>query len=412
MSKLEKIKTKLAAYGQDHLVAFAGELSDDERENLLERLDTLDLELAKKLYDGRNDISTGEDKIEPMAYVDKLKLSDEEKEKYTKIGENILREGKLASVTMAGGQGTRLGHNGPKGTYMVEVGVPKSLFEIPCEALKRAYEKYNAYIPWYIMTSRENNDDTVKFFEANNYFGYPKEYVSFFKQGELPMLDESGKIILETKSRVREAADGHGGVFEAMSKNNIVEDMKRRGIKLVFIGGIDNILLHVTDPLYIGLVVDKKAKIASKSVTKLNPSEKVGVFCKRNGRPSVIEYSEITEEMANLRDENGELLYGESNIIAHLFDINVLDVIGKDKLPYHVAHKKSNYINENGEEVVPNSPNAYKFETFIFDAFNKVEDMLLLRTSREEEFAPIKNNEGADSPATATALYKAYWNID
>ncbi|MBR6688833.1 MAG: UTP--glucose-1-phosphate uridylyltransferase [Clostridia bacterium] len=411
MSKLEEIKTKLAAYGQDHLIAFVGELSDSERESLLTRLETLDLELAKKLYEGRNDISTGDDKIEPMAYVDRLKLSDEENAKYIAIGEEILKAGKFASVTMAGGQGTRLGHSGPKGTYMVEVGETKSLFEITCETLKRAYVKYNAYIPWYIMTSRENNDDTVKFFETNNYFGYPKEYVAFFKQGELPMIGETGKILLETKSMVREAADGHGGIFEAMNKNDIVKDMKSRGIEWIFIGGIDNILLNIVDPLFIGMAKDAGVKAASKTIVKANPAEKVGVFCKRNGRPSVIEYSEISEEMANLRDENGELLYGESHILCNLFNIDALELIGHEKLPYHAAHKKSNYIAEDGSEFVPEAPNAYKFEAFIFDAFSKVEDMLLLRSLREHEFAPIKNKEGVDSPETAVALYKAHWNV-
>ncbi len=411
MINIEELKVKLEKHGQSHLLNFVDELDQNEKQDYLAILDKLDLEQANNLFAHRKEISTGQDKIEPMAYVDRLKLSDEQNTYYTNIGEDILRSGKFASVTMAGGQGTRLGHSGPKGTYMVDVPNPKSLFEITCETLKRAYEKYNAYIPWYIMTSRENNEDTVAFFEANNYFNYPKEYVTFFKQGELPMIGEDGKILLETKSRVREAADGHGGIFEAMNKNNVVKDMSARKVEWIFIGGIDNILLNIVDPLFIGMAADKGVKAASKTIVKANPSEKVGVFCKRNGRPSVIEYTEITEEMANLRDENGELLYGESHILCNLFNIAALELIGTEKLPYHPAYKKSSYIDENGLEVVPEAPNAYKFEAFIFDAFTKVDDMLLLRSIREHEFAPIKNKEGVDSVETATKLYKDYWKI-
>jgi len=411
MKKLEELKDILVEYNQMHLIEFLDELGEAEKEQYVDRLSEVDFEQAKRLYETRNDISYGKDKIEPMAFVDRLKLSEEEKDRYTKIGEEIISSGKFASVTMAGGQGTRLGHSGPKGTYMVALDTPKSLFEITTETLKRAKNKYDVYIPWYIMTSRENNDDTVKFFEDNNYFGYPKECVTFFKQGELPMIGEDGKILLETKSRIREAADGHGGIFEAMSRNNVVADMKRRGVEWVFIGGIDNVLLNVVDPLFIGMACEANVKAASKTVVKRDPTEKVGVFCKRNGRPSVIEYTEITEEMANMRDANGELCYGESHILCNLFNISALDLIGDEKLPYHAAHKKSNYIDENGNEVVPESPNAYKFEAFIFDAFSKVEDMLLLRSVREHEFAPIKNKEGQDSPETALELYKKYWNI-
>ncbi len=411
MNKLEQIIILLDKYGQRQLVEFYDELTEEEQDSLLKQIKNIDFELVTRLYAERNGSSNNDDIIEPLPYVDKLKLSDAEIERYTKVGEKAIINSELAFATLAGGQGTRLGHNGPKGTFMLGINPDKSLFEIMCDSLKQAKAKYNVYIPWYIMTSRENNDDTVNFFENNNYFGYPKELVKFFKQEELPMLGQDGKILLETKSKVKEAADGHGGIFEAMYKNNIVKDMDAKGIKWIFIGGIDNVLLKMVDPLFMGIAIEKQVKLAGKSIVKANPEEKVGVFCKRNSKPSVVEYTEITREMSYECDEQGELLYGESHILCNLFSIDALKLIENEKLPYHTAFKKSAYINADGNEIIPISPNAYKFETFIFDAFNKFEDMLIFRTLREEEFAPIKNKEGVDSPETARRLYTEYWKI-
>jgi len=410
MDKLSEVKLKLISYGEEHLLNFYDELDQNKKEELLEAIDNIDFEQVAKLYNERNNVETEKGVIEPIDYIDKLKLNAEEIKRYTTIGEKSIKEGELAFATLAGGQGTRLGHTGPKGTYKIEE-INKTLFEIMSDSLKRAKNMYDVYVPWYIMTSRENNDDTIKFFEDNNYFGYPKDYVMFFKQGELPMLLADGKIILETKSKIKEAADGHGGIFEAMHKNSVIKDMEKRQVKWIFIGGIDNILLKMVDPLFLGAVIEKNVKLASKSIIKANPEEKVGVFCRRDSRPSVIEYTEITEDMANMKKENGELLYGESHILCNLFSIEALKQIENEKLPYHTAFKKCNYIDECGIEIVPEHPNAYKFEAFIFDAFSKFEDMLIFRTLREEEFAPIKGKTGIDSVETATELYKKYWKI-
>ena len=303
------------------------------------------------------------------------------------------------------------GHSGPKGTYILNVEPePKSLFQILCETLKRANEKYGSIIPWYIMTSKENNKQTIDFFEENNYFDYPKEYIKFFIQGELPMLDKNGKILLGEDGLLKLAADGHGGVFEAMFKNNIVDDMKSKKIEWVFVGPIDNPLVNMVDEILIGLAKEKHAQGAGKSIVKANPGEKVGVFCKKDGKPSVVEYTEITEEMANATDENGELLYGESHLNCNMFNINGIEKIGKDKLPYHVAFKKATYIDANGNLIKGEEPNSYKFESFIFDAFEKLDNMAILRVKREEEFAPVKNAEGVDSPKTSIELYNNFWN--
>ena len=344
-----------------------------------------------------------------MEYLDKSKLSNEELEKYKKIGEEVIKKNEFAVVTMAGGQGTRLGHEGPKGTFDLGLDSHKSIFEILCDNFKRAKKQYGVCVPWYIMTSRENDEQTKRFFEDKNYFEYGKENFQFFKQGELPMLSEDGKILLEEKGTIKEAADGHGGVFEALYKNNMYEDMKKKNIKMIFISGVDNVLAKLIDPVFIGATIANNKESAGKSVVKAYATEKVGVYCKKNDKIGMIEYTEITPEMAEAKDENGEFLYGESNILCNLFDIKVLERISKNKLPYHVAHKKANYIDESGNKVTATEPNAYKFESFIFDAFEGLDNMLLFRVKREEEFAPVKNKEGVDSPETARNLYNDFW---
>lgn len=286
---------------------------------------------------------------------------------------------------------------------------PKSLFEILCDNLKRAKEKYNVIIPWYIMTSRENNDQTEEFFVKNNYFDYPKEAVKFFIQGELPMVNTEGKILLNEEGIIKEAADGHGGIFEAMFKNNVVKDMQEKGIEWIFIGPVDNPLVNMVDEILIGISKENGVLEAGKSLVKASPEEKVGVFCKKNGKPSVIEYTEITKEMANAVDNNNNLIYGESHINCNMFNIKGIEIIGNKKLPYHSAFKKATYLDENGNVIKPEEPNAYKFESFIFDAFNKLDEMLVLRVKREEEFAPVKNKEGVDSVETAIELYNKYY---
>lgn len=403
----EELREKLEKYNQKHVLNFWEELTCEEKELLENQIRKIDFKLVNKLYEEtKTSPKLEKDIIEPMKYTDKYKLTKEKREYYEKIGDKIIADGEYAVATMAGGQGTRLGHKGPKGTYELING--KSLFVLLCDTLKKANEKYNVVLPWYIMTSKENNKDTVDFFEANNYFEYPKESVKFFTQGQLPMIDMQGKVILETKGKIKEAADGNGGIFKSMIESGILEDMQQRGVKWLFIGAIDNALLKMVDNLLVGITQDEGMQAASKTVAKANPYERVGVFCKRNGKPSVIEYTELPEEMAIKRDEEGELYFGESHIMCNLFNISVLEQIGKEKLPYHQAIKKSNYIDESGKLQEATEPNCYKFESFIFDAFENLEEIKLLRVRREEEFAPVKNAQGVDSPETARKLYTEY----
>ena len=408
----EKALDILKKYGQEHLLNNFESLSEEKKERLLEQILYIDFNQISDLYnETKKSISFANDKIEPIDFVDKSALSDDELNKYNSLGENEIKQGKYAVVTMAGGQGTRLGHSGPKGTFMLGLEKDKSIFEILIDTLKESNEKYGVVIPWYIMTSRENNEQTTNFFKENNYFGYDKDSIIFFKQGELPMCSEEGKLLIDENGLIKEAADGHGGIFGSMKRNGIIDDMKQKGIEWAFIGPVDNVLVKMVDPTLLGVALDKNVLAAGKSVVKANSKEKVGVFCKRNGKPSVVEYTEITDDLAEATDENGNLVFAESHINCNLFNIKAIEDVSAKKLPYHSAHKKAKYINENGELVVPEKPNAYKFESFIFDAFDMLNDMAILRVKREEEFAPVKNAEGNDSPETARKLYKAFYNL-
>ena len=408
---LEEVKAVLSKYNQEHLLNGFDNLDERNQKVLLNQIMNIDFELINSLYTNiKKEDNENNDKIEPMEYLDKNKLYDNYKY-YENLGKHAIESGKLAAVTMAGGQGTRLGHSGPKGTYDIGLDSHKSLFELLCDSLKNAGKKYGVTIPWFIMTSRENNKETMEFFEKNRYFGYQKDRnLFFFIQGELPMVDTEGKILIGEDGLIKEAADGHGGIFESLVKTKMTDEMRKMSIKWVFVGGVDNCLAKMVDPVFIGIAIDKNVTAVGKSIVKANPQEKVGVFCKKDGRPYVIEYSEISKEMAEEVDENGELKYGESHILCNLFALESIERMGKTPLPYHSAFKKATYIDREGNLVVPTSPNAYKFEAFLFDAFGELDNMIVLRGKREEEFAPVKNLEGVDSPETARKLYKDFYN--
>ena len=413
--KLEEAKAILKKYGQEHLLNHYEQLDETHKKKLLEQIEEIDFDLINSLYEStKKEVKNNKDKITPIDYLDKFKLGDKYKY-YEDIGKKAIKEGKLAAVTMAGGQGTRLGHDGPKGTYDIGLDSHKSLFELLCDSLKEEGKKYGVTIPWFIMTSKENNEETLKFFKEHKYFGYEKDKnLFFFVQGELPMMDTEGKILIGEDGLIKLAADGHGGVYESLVKNGMTKKMRELGVEWVFIGGVDNCLVNMVDPVLMGIAIDKKVTVACKSVVKANPHEKVGVFCRKNGKPNVIEYSEITDEMAEARDKDGELLYGESHILCNLFSVDAIERMGAQPLPYHVAYKKATYLDKDGNLVVPDSPNAYKFEAFLFDAFSEVDDMAILRVKREEEFAPVKNSDsaGVDCPKTARELYKKFHHLD
>ena len=390
----EEAISKLKKYNQEHILKY--DLNNKQQEELEKQIENIDFEQLKSLYEStKEEKCIEEKKIEHIPYTDKTKLTKEEQLSLFEIGEQVIKQGHYAVITMAGGQGTRLGHNGPKGTYALDtINGKKYIFEIIIDRLKKAEKQYNVTIPWYVMTSKENHQDTILFLEKNNYFGYNKDKIKFFKQGELPLIDTQGKIILDENAKIKEAADGNGGIYEALSKSGMLQELKQNQIEWIFISGIDNILSNFVDPILLGLTIKENNVIASKSVAKANPQEKVGVFCKMNGKPKIIEYIDLPEEMAEELDENGELMYGEVNIGTYLYNRSVLENLANAKLPYHAAFKKSGYLNIDGQFIEPEAPNVFKFETFIFDAFTRYDNMTIMRVKREDEFAPVKNRTG------------------
>ncbi len=391
MTNLKLAEEELKKHKQEQVIEKITNLNNKEEKNIIEQILKIDFkEIEEILKKAKNtekiDLST----ITPIDYVDKEKLSSKEKEKYEKIGEKIIKNNQYAVVTMAGGQGTRLGYNGPKGTYKLNIGENgKYIFEILAENLEKSKKLYNILPFWYIMTSRQNHNETVEFFEKNNFFGYDKEKVEFFSQGELPIVTKEGKIVIEN-NQIKTGSNGNGGVYQALKDNNIINEMKEKNIKWVYFCGVDNIMVNPIDALLLGITIDKNMPVASKSIVKAYPDERVGVFCKKNGRPSTIEYIDMNDKMKNERDENGELVYGEGNFVSHLLNINSVEKISNQKLKYHIAEKN----------------NLYKFEAFIFDGFEYLDDMLVMRVNRDDEFAPIKNKEGKDSPETAKEIYE------
>ena len=349
------------------------------------------------------------DDISPLEHLEKNDFSADEVNHYVSIGEHELLNQTYAVVTMAGGQGTRLGYKGPKGTYMLDLKPQKkSLFQIMCEDIKQANLKYNIVIPWYIMTSEENDTPTKLFFEKNNYFGYPVNKIKFFKQKQLPIIDVKGKLILKEPYIIKEASNGNGDVFNSMLENGIIEDLEENNIKWIFFGGIDNVLLKNVDPLLLGLTIATNNEIASKSIFKEQPLEKTAVYCRNLGKPSILYYENIDFETSEKKDLDGKYLYREANILSHLMSFNAVKKVSREHLPYHRAYKKNTFVNSEGVKQVPEKPNTFKFEKFIFDAFSKFDDMLLLRVNPDEEFAPIKDFNSIYNPDTAKQKYKNY----
>ena len=409
--KEENLIENLKIYGQTRTLKILENVDKETRKKIIEELHDINFIQLKELYNNikeEAEVNVGE--LKPIKSLNPDKITKEEKEMYENVGADILRNNKFAVVTMSGGQGTRLGYKGPKGTFKIDVEPQaKYLFEIIVDTLQRANKKYNVTIPWYIMTSNENNDEIVKFMEEHNYFGYDKEYIGFFEQGELPLITEDGQILLDENYNIKKASDGNGSIFKSMYIKGVLEDMKTKGIEWVYIGSIDNVLLKMVDTLLMGVAIKEGSEIATRSIFKNCPTERIGSLCIQDGKVKVIEYSELPQDMIEAKDEDGEILFGESHVMCNLFSIKALEKISLQNLQYHKAHKKYSYLDENGKLVEPEEPNAYKFEYFIFDSFEFFNQISIVRVKREEDFAPVKNKEGVDSPATASKLYNEYW---
>lgn len=410
--KLKTAKEILKKYNQEHLLNFYNEISEKEQNILINQILNIDFEKIINLYIKskiNDDISNID--ISPLPHIEKNKLTENELNYYTQIGENIIKSNQIAIITMAGGQGTRLGYKGPKGTYMLNLKPEKkSLFQIIAENIIKTNNKYNICIPWYIMTSNENDKQTQDFFKINNFFNYPKEKIKFFKQNKLPIIDINGKLILQEPYLIKEASNGNGNVFKSMQKAGIIEDLEKHKIKWVFFGGIDNILLKNVDPLFLGLTITNNIEIASKSIFKKEPLEKTAVYCRKNGKPSILDYCDISLELSESKITNTDTyLYREANMLSHIMSINAIKKVKDIELKYHRAYKKNAFVNFEGVKQIPDKPNTFKFENFIFDAFSYFDDMLLLRVNENEEFAPIKDFTGIYNPDTAIEKYDKFY---
>lgn len=399
----EQAYEKLSAIGQEHLLRFCDELSEEEKRKLLSQIETTDFSVLENLSHPE-DLS-GKGKIQP---IEGLKIRDIEKrkEEFLLVGREAVRRGKVAAVLLAGGQGTRLGSSAPKGCFDVGVTKPLYIFEQQIKNLLEATLDCGAYVPLYIMTSDKNNAETIAFLKEHDYFGYPEEYVKFFVQDMAPAVDENGKVYLESKSSIALSPNGNGGWFSSMIRAGLVEDMLNRGVEWVNCYSVDNVLQRIADPAFVGATIVSSMNSGAKVVCKTNPHEKVGVLCLEDGHPNIIEYYELTEEMANQRDENGELAYIYGVILNYLFSLKQLVKIQNERIPTHIVSKKVSYIDEKGETVVPEKENGRKFETLILDMVKLMETCLPYEVVREKEFAPVKNKTGVDSVDTAREYLK------
>jgi len=394
---------KIFSSKQEHVLEFWHELDEIKRENHLNRLSKVDFELLAKLIrdnvDGQAVDRKGREIAPPK--VIGLPHTPEEKELHQKArqaGEEALRNGEVAVFVVAGGQGSRLGYEGPKGMFPISPLRHKTLFQLFAEKIRAMSLRYNVAMPWFIMTSEENDKATRAYFQENDYFGLGKENIFIFQQGMIPAIDASGKLVLKDRHELFMNPNGHGGSILALQLSGATAEMKRRGIKHIFYFQVDNPLVIIADPMFIGYHILNKADMSAKVLPKVSPEERVGVYGYINGRMGVIEYSDLTKEEMYAKNSEGDLLYNAGNIAIHVLSVDFVEKLnsGGLRLPYHVARKK---IDSHKGEI-----DGIKFETFVFDAFAEAERYAIVEVRREDNFAPVKNKEGIDSPMSAQEM--------
>ena len=410
------VAATLQKFGQSHVLRSWGNLNDASRQKLLAQIQCIDFDFMARL--AREYIKTNaketkarELKPAPVISIAHQQQSPSDVAERRKDGEKFLRSGRLAALLVAGGQGSRLGFEGPKGALPIGPVSNKPLFQLHSEKLLASARRYGAAIPWYIMTSETNDAETKDFFETHNYFGLQKQNVFFFKQGELPALDDDGKLILDAPDHIFMNPDGHGGTLRALQKSGALKDMQRRGIEEIFYFQVDNVLLNMCDPLFIGYHLHAEAEMSAKVCAKRDASEKMGLMGMIDGRMAVIEYSDMSTEDKEALLPDGTLKYKYGNLAIHLFKRSFIErELGGGEgnkssgmLPWHLAHKRIPYVDPSGNLINPSQPNGYKFEAFIFDALGDARRVVCMEVDRRDEFSGVKNAEGEDSPATAKA---------
>lgn len=388
---------------QKYIKAMMEKNTTEQNEKLTKRLEEIDFSVLEHIE--RKETVNERGVFAPLDAVEVSEIEARGAE-FKELGLKAIREGKVGAVLLAGGQGTRLGLDRPKGTLNIGVAKELYLFEQLLRNLMDVTDEAGVYVPLYIMTSNINNADTTAFFEEHDYFGYPKDYVKFFVQEMVPACDYEGRIYMESQTEVAMSPNGNGGWFSSMVNAGLLSDIKERGIEWINVFAVDNCLQRIADPMFVGATIAYGCESGAKVVRKAAPDERVGVLCTEDGKPSIAEYYEMTEEMATARKENGDLKYGFGVILNYLFSEKKLEQIADARMPIHVVEKKIPYMDVDGTFVKPEQPNGYKFETLVLDMVHMMDDCIPYEVVREREFAPIKNLHGVDSLDSARELMK------
>lgn len=398
---LSQAREKLARYGQEHVLKYYGELDPREQEALLGQIEAADMSVLEAVR--HREQLAGRGMIEPLAAMQLAEI-EAEREAFTAAGLEAIRAGKVGAVLLAGGMGTRLGSDDPKGMY--NIGVTRELFIFECliHNLMDVVRQADTWLHLFVMTSDRNHEATVGFLKEHGFFGYRADHVHFFRQEMAPATDYEGKVYLEEKGKLSASPNGNGGWFLSMKNAGLLELVRREGMEWLNVFAVDNVLQRIADPCFVGAVIQKGCAVGAKVVRKNAPDEKVGVMCLEDGRPSIVEYYELTQEMRDARDENGDPAYYFGVILNYLFKVPELLKIAEQKLPLHIVEKAIPYLNEAGEPVKPEAPNGYKFENLVLDMIHRMDSCLPFEVVREKEFAPIKNRTGVDSVESAREL--------
>jgi UDP-N-acetylglucosamine/UDP-N-acetylgalactosamine diphosphorylase len=409
----DRIRQQYEQHGQGHVFRFWDVLDDAARRALVDQAAGIDLaELARVHASTRELAAPGARTLAP-AEVERLPDrggNATRRAEARERGEALLRAGRVACMVVAGGQGTRLGYDGPKGLYPLGPVTGRSLFALQAQKIRGARRRSGAPIPWIVMTSDATDATTRAYFAEQRWFGLPERDVLFARQGAAPALDFDGRLLLETTSRIAVSPNGHGGAFQALADAGVLDELERRGITTISYYQVDNPMIQLADPVFLGLHALTAADMSAKVVSKVDPMEKVGVLARVDGRVGVVEYTEIDDAHRFAKDERGDLLYWAGSIAIHALEVAFAHRVAKDAehyLPYHASAKKIPYVDANGVAVKPAEPNGHKLERFLFDALPAAERVALVEVAREEEYAPLKNAEGGDSPATARAALDA-----